>query len=195
MATGFGRPSGSRAVDLVNTVDWRDDPARRVELVPTALALSRWATHVGIPAIVARGVRRESQRRRAVRVREILASLFRARVERRPLPPGASAALTRWTREAWRHRELAEHRGTLIWRWQSGVDAVDRILFDLVLEAGTLLLSPDADRIRLCAGSGCGWYFVDRSKAGRRRWCSMASCGNRVKVRQYRRKRVLRGRA
>jgi predicted RNA-binding Zn ribbon-like protein len=192
MATGFGHPSGSHPLDLINTVDWRDDPARRLELVPTAQALSRWARHVGVPAALARGVRHESQRRRAVRLRETLASLFQARAERRPLPAGASAALTRWTREAWRHRELADHRGTPAWRWQSRIDAVDRILFDLVLEAGTLLLSPDADRIRICAGAGCGWFFLDRSKAGRRRWCSMAACGNRVKVRQYRRKQVAR---
>src|SRR5690606_10148331 len=40
MPFAFGRPSGSRALDLVNTLDWRDDPARRVELLPTTEALA-----------------------------------------------------------------------------------------------------------------------------------------------------------
>jgi predicted RNA-binding Zn ribbon-like protein len=60
------------------------------------------------------------------------------------------------------------------------------VLFTIALEAGELLMSPDLHRVRICAGSGCGWFFLDRSKAGRRRWCTMASCGNRVKVRSYR---------
>lgn len=193
MASTFGRASGSRPLDLINTLDWRDDPAQRRELIPTAHALSRWARHVGVPAPVARRVHHERQRRQAVRLRETLATLFRAVAEGRPLPPGASAALARWMQEAWRHRELTEVGGTRTWRWQSRIGAVDCILFDLVLEAGALLVSPTADRVRICAGAGCGWFFVDRSRAGRRRWCSMAACGNRVKVRQYRRKQVVRG--
>jgi predicted RNA-binding Zn ribbon-like protein len=36
--------------------------------------------------------------------------------------------------------------------------------------------------IRQCANPGCVLYFRDRSRARRRRWCSMAVCGNRMKV-------------
>jgi predicted RNA-binding Zn ribbon-like protein len=36
--------------------------------------------------------------------------------------------------------------------------------------------------IRKCANPRCVLYFRDRSRAGRRRWCSMAVCGNRMKV-------------
>jgi len=49
-----------------------------------------------------------------------------------------------------------------------------------------LLRSPMHGRIRECAGAGCGWLFVDTSKAARRRWCSMESCGNRAKVQRHR---------
>ena len=34
-----------------------------------------------------------------------------------------------------------------------------------------------------CPGNGCGWLFV--GGRGRRRWCSMAVCGNRAKVRRH----------
>jgi predicted RNA-binding Zn ribbon-like protein len=41
------------------------------------------------------------------------------------------------------------------------------------------------ERLRLCAGTDCAWLFVDRSKAGRRRWCDMAVCGNKAKSRRF----------
>jgi len=188
----FGRSSGSRPLDLLNTLDWRDDPARRTELLSTAGALSRWARQAGVAAPLARAIRHEAQRRRAIRLRETLASLFRAVAEGRPLPTAAAAAFTRATQEAWRHRELTDPGGSPDWRWHRRTTPADRLLGDLVLEAAALLVSPLASRVRICEGEGCGWFFVDRSKAGRRRWCSMAACGNRVKVRQYRR-RVARG--
>ena len=39
---------------------------------------------------------------------------------------------------------------------------------------------------RLGACPRCGWVFRDITKAGRRRWCSMAACGNREKARRHR---------
>ena len=36
--------------------------------------------------------------------------------------------------------------------------------------------------IKRCANPRCVLYFRDRSRAHRRRWCSMAVCGNRMKV-------------
>jgi len=50
----------------------------------------------------------------------------------------------------------------------------------VALCAEALLTSPDLRRVAACPGHDCGWLFLDRS--GRRRWCSMADCGNRAKV-------------
>jgi predicted RNA-binding Zn ribbon-like protein len=55
--------------------------------------------------------------------------------------------------------------------------------------AGSLahyLADHDVDRLRVCANEGCRWLFVDRSPAGRRRWCDMRVCGNRAKVARHR---------
>lgn len=41
-------------------------------------------------------------------------------------------------------------------------------------------------RFRICANDGCRWVFEDTSRAGRRRWCDMATCGNRAKARRFR---------
>ncbi|MFG2003184.1 CGNR zinc finger domain-containing protein [Spirillospora sp. NPDC048911] len=53
-------------------------------------------------------------------------------------------------------------------------------------EAVDLLTGPHRDRVRECAASNCLLLFVDTSRPGRRRWCSMERCGNRNKVNAYR---------
>jgi predicted RNA-binding Zn ribbon-like protein len=44
------------------------------------------------------------------------------------------------------------------------------------------LLETRGDRIRGCANPDCVLWFLDTSRPGTRRWCSMASCGNRDKA-------------
>jgi len=74
---------------------------------------------------------------------------------------------------------------------------------------GTLLLTPRADgldgalgrllalvaaaqgegswpRLKVCTDDGCEWAFWDSSRNRSGRWCSMAVCGNRTKVRAHR---------
>ncbi|AZZ50344.1 hypothetical protein C5E02_01370 [Rathayibacter rathayi] len=49
------------------------------------------------------------------------------------------------------------------------------------------LLGPaEATRLRRCAAPECRMLYLDTSRAGSRRWCSMQRCGNRAKVRAYR---------
>ncbi|MET9176528.1 CGNR zinc finger domain-containing protein [Streptomyces misionensis] len=40
-------------------------------------------------------------------------------------------------------------------------------------------------RLRPCANSECRLFLLDRSRANRARWCSMAVCGNRAKARRH----------
>lgn len=49
--------------------------------------------------------------------------------------------------------------------------------------AGQLLVSSQRSRVRACPGPGCGWLFLDLR--GRRRWCTMATCGNRAKAKRF----------
>lgn len=49
--------------------------------------------------------------------------------------------------------------------------------------AEDLVTSPLAGCVAACPGDGCGWLFADPRR--RRRWCSMAVCGNRAKARRY----------
>jgi predicted RNA-binding Zn ribbon-like protein len=45
---------------------------------------------------------------------------------------------------------------------------------------------PTRDRIRMCQGVNCYLIYLDTSRGGGRRWCSMQRCGNRNKVRAFR---------
>jgi predicted RNA-binding Zn ribbon-like protein len=47
------------------------------------------------------------------------------------------------------------------------------------------LLRDRADRIRRCAHPDCVLWFLDTSRNGTRRWCSMAGCGNRAKAQRH----------
>ncbi|WP_410538312.1 CGNR zinc finger domain-containing protein [Streptomyces sp. KL2] len=44
-------------------------------------------------------------------------------------------------------------------------------------------------RLKVCEAHDCRWAYYDRSPAGRRRWCTMAVCGSRAKMRTYRARR------
>lgn len=48
-----------------------------------------------------------------------------------------------------------------------------------------LLTSMRLTRVKTCPGMRCGWIFIDESPNGRRRWCSMETCGNRAKARRF----------
>jgi predicted RNA-binding Zn ribbon-like protein len=48
-----------------------------------------------------------------------------------------------------------------------------------------LLSSGARTQIHECGGDGCGWLFLDTSRNGRRRWCTMQGCGNRAKARRF----------
>ncbi|MEU9000093.1 CGNR zinc finger domain-containing protein [Streptomyces caniferus] len=45
-------------------------------------------------------------------------------------------------------------------------------------------------RLKACEAHDCRWVFYDKSPAGRSRWCTMAVCGSRAKMRTYRARRA-----
>lgn len=51
------------------------------------------------------------------------------------------------------------------------------------------LIAARGDRVRACANHECVLWFLDASRPGTRRWCSMAACGNRDKAARHGRTR------
>jgi predicted RNA-binding Zn ribbon-like protein len=62
-------------------------------------------------------------------------------------------------------------------------------LLAAVARSGAEIVAEGAHaRLRHCANPNCGLFFYDNSRTRRRRWCSMAVCGNRSKVATFARK-------
>jgi predicted RNA-binding Zn ribbon-like protein len=62
-------------------------------------------------------------------------------------------------------------------------------LMPIAQSAADLITEGKAAPVRKCANPDCILYFYDVSRTRRRRWCSMAVCGNRIKVAAYARRR------
>ncbi|MFD9128110.1 CGNR zinc finger domain-containing protein [Kitasatospora sp. NPDC059571] len=67
---------------------------------------------------------------------------------------------------------------------------VDAVLAAIARDALELATSPALARVRECAGENCAAWFLDTSRPGSRRWCSMDSCGNQAKKQSLRAKRA-----
>jgi predicted RNA-binding Zn ribbon-like protein len=65
------------------------------------------------------------------------------------------------------------------------------LLASVAREAILLLGSERGIRLRQCEGEGCALLFLDTSRSGERRWCSMAGCGNKSKIAEFRRRQRL----
>jgi len=73
--------------------------------------------------------------------------------------------------------------------WAAPVRAT-QALSTMAREMIELLSGPFSGRIRECASGDCPLVFVDTSRPGARRWCSMERCGNRHKLRALRARRA-----
>jgi predicted RNA-binding Zn ribbon-like protein len=64
-----------------------------------------------------------------------------------------------------------------------------QLIAEFARDAAVAFSAPTVDRIRRCADPRCALIYLDTSRPGRRRWCSMQRCGNRNKIHEYRARR------
>jgi len=188
---------GDPALDLVNTVDWTSRGPENDRLTGFH-RLTRWAEGAGIISARAAASLRaqasarpgdaEAAHRAALQAREVLERLFGAIA--RNEPPGEAlddfnALLARALKPM---RVMPGGRGRRAGGMQLGWDqpegSLDSIIGPVIWSAASLIVSDEAQRIRICGGADCGWIYVDRSRNGLRRWCQMATCGTREKSRR-----------
>jgi predicted RNA-binding Zn ribbon-like protein len=67
-------------------------------------------------------------------------------------------------------------------------DAFAGLMIPIVESAADALILGELPRVRRCADARCARVFYDSTKNGRRRWCDMATCGNRAKAARHRQK-------
>lgn len=82
--------------------------------------------------------------------------------------------------------ELIQEDGAIRLREVPRFEDPGELLAIVALQVAGLVTTERAELVRRCAGDGCVLWFVDRTKAHRRLFCSAAACGNRAKVAAFR---------
>jgi predicted RNA-binding Zn ribbon-like protein len=192
---------GILPLDFVNTVD-RSVGKPWVDRLGDYGDLVRWSTLAGsLPEPAARRLARSARRQpreagevleRARLLREAFYRVFGAMADGGAPAPADLARLNHELGVALAHARVEPAAEGFAWGWGSGRGgpALDSPLWPLARAAAELLVSAERDLVRRCASETCLWLFLDRTKNHRRRWCDMKVCGNRTKVRAYRRRRA-----
>lgn len=88
-------------------------------------------------------------------------------------------------RDAPRSEVLATNEGLkVVERWH--LSSADSIVALIASHVARLITEELPDLLKTCAGPECTLWFVDRTKAHRRVFCSPTTCGNRAKVAAFR---------
>jgi predicted RNA-binding Zn ribbon-like protein len=194
---------GDAALDFVNTVTGRDQTPR--DWLDGYARLLEWATLVHLlpeknlraltkkmhsePAAAARSLTRAKE------LREELFALVSA-VASGDTPPKSTLATLRehWLAGSEAH-ELRFENGRVVAEIRADATDFDLIAAMVAYRMVENVMSQPVERLRMCGGVNCSWVFIDSSKAGRRRWCDMAVCGNVAKAQRFyaRSRRKVRG--
>jgi predicted RNA-binding Zn ribbon-like protein len=183
--TGAGRIS----LDFIRTLRWRGS-AEELEELDTPEALSAWVTQLG-PYSSDAGIPTPATRtlRAARDVREAVYALLKAaRTTSAADCPTEVRTLLNKVAAAPTPHPVLDKRGVVV---HTATDLVDALLAQIARDALDLATSPLLARVRDCAGPNCGAWFLDTSRPGTRRWCSMDRCGNQAKKSTWRSKHAV----
>jgi predicted RNA-binding Zn ribbon-like protein len=184
---------GHLALDLVNTVSWRQDADRWRENLAVPLDLLTWAHRAALldeqhltamrlamaeDAGAAEGI--------LSRVRDLREHLYHHLADCIDHPGGEQqirkgSPLHRAFADAVAASSLA---GTPA-RWSLPVRSPHDLPGALALRGLDLVQTMPRDRLRRCDDDGCGWLFLDTTRNHSRRWCSSGDCGNRDRARRH----------
>ncbi len=181
--------AGNTALDFANTVADRLGAAR--ERLLTCEDLERWARTAGVLGQDEKLDLDEPELGEIRQTRETIYAVMQALATGAQPDEALLAPFNARLASTVSRRVLAGKDGAIGWQWAFGGGAAERVTAPILAAASEILASGAWRRVRQCHDTHCGWLFLDQSKAGRRRWCSMADCGNRAKAaRHFRRTRV-----
>ncbi len=181
-------------VDFANTLELsRGEP---VEQLPDADSLLDWLRGAGLLSSRARASEAsrlhrdagEANRRlqRFHRLRDILRSAATDLAERGDVGTARIRELNHILRHGLHYHQLHHEPGGARFAVSQVGDRLDQARAAIAGSFAHFLAGGGADRLRICANQGCRYLFIDRSPAGRRRWCDMRTCGNQAKVARHR---------
>jgi predicted RNA-binding Zn ribbon-like protein len=193
MAHDFQLVAGHLALDFANTLDYRYDPDRLIDLLPSYerfLAFCRQSEVItaaqmgkfldGLSAFDSRRALKE-----IIELREALYSLILSAVHGRSPDESHLRALNRFLSAARAVDQVAWHKRRFVRTFRDVMERPDGPLRQVVDGAVALISSADIYNVRECSEKTCRWLFLDRSRNHSRRWCDMQVCGNRFKAKRF----------
>ena len=196
---------GTLALDLLNT--WRFNADQPLDLLQSPEDLIIWLTAAGLPDGADCAELSSSPPNRRILLDETLwlrrdiLLIVQSLIAGELPPPYTVDALNRILTENGTSFRLDSltippegdqeegMEGQLVLNVHEHISSVLGVLQPIALSAARIVTEANPTRIRQCASSNCMYWFLDTSKSGRRRWCSMSRCGNRAKVAKHYRQR------
>src|SRR5471032_1929891 len=171
------------ALDLLNTVAVSNGAP--TDFLQSDADVMAWLERAGF---IAQGMSAGDPVPRLLEVARGFRELFRNLVAQRKAGEALNlAALNAYLAQASRHLELvADAEGKLNLQARYDAGSAKKLIGPLVESAAELLADGDFSLVKHCENPECILIFLDKTKSHRRRWCSMAVCGNRAKVASFR---------
>ena len=191
--------AGAACLNFVNTVWERvgyltDTPAPPQELLLAFSDLLAWAKAGDLlPAKTIRELDRISERdpaksqrvfREALRLRETIFQTCLNLILDRGNKAALLEPINKWVSDL-PPEKLVYSNGKIVTAEFAEDPDLSTIQTTICRDFMRLLCTQDLSRLRVCAADDCGWVFLDTSKSGRRKWCTMSDCGNRDKVNRF----------
>ena len=170
-------------LDLLNTVPRID--GELVDSLQSNTDALAWLERAGWPLQQTPAGSRSPALLQSIRnLREVIRTLIEKRKAGKPID---ATPLNAFLAKSQSHLELSSEKNgpiKLERRWKQTTP--EQILAPLAEAAAELLATADFNLIRRCEDKDCVLWFYDRTRSHHRRWCSMATCGNRNKVASFR---------
>jgi len=119
---------------------------------------------------------------KVLRLRECVRAVFSAVEERRDFPKAWVAPINEILQVTEGHDELVARQGQWRLEFIGRENGLEWLLAAIARSAAELIVEGQNAPVKRCSNAGCRLFFYDDSRTRRRRWCSMAVCGNRHKV-------------
>jgi len=183
------------AIRFVNTMAWRlRDPVE--ERLQSCWALLDWLRENGVAdAKHLKGISRTWEKEPslangvyefAIGLREAVYKLLVARIQDATPPERSLAVLNDVLSKSGPILKASCSARGYVWQSRAVDGDVRDLLTPIALSTVELTTGGRSAKVRQCQDDrGCGWLFVDGSRAQNRRWCSMGDCGNRAKARRH----------
>jgi predicted RNA-binding Zn ribbon-like protein len=179
-------------LDFVNTVHDRINESDN-DYLSSFTNLLHWAVKAGVvnsktcnvfmETISKSKSRADISLRETIIVRELLYNIFKTVSKHKKIAETDLHTYNIILSKCLSKLQVSSDKKGYINNWKIRPDELLIIIAPIIYSSYELLLSEKLNRVKECPG--CGWLFLDTTKNGKRRWCSMKTCGSNVKALEW----------